>query len=133
MEVHIMETTTKAKTIVKVIKTKMDKDDDSPVTTTLTIDFSNVTIDQVYEIAAKAEVILWQNAARKMPTIPTVATKVVGRPTGTGQIDYAQALVKLLGGNKAMLLIRKYGDGEKAYAAVKPLLDSMIEDIEMAG
>lgn len=120
------------KTIVKVIKTRADKDDDSPVTTTLTIDFSNVTVDQVYEIAAKAEVILWQNAARKMAVIPAVATKVVGRPTGTGQIDYAQALVKLLGGDKAMLLIRKYGDGQKAYEAVKPLLDSMMEDIESA-
>ena len=121
------------KKIVKVITTKVDKDDDSPVTTTLTIDFSNVTVDQVYEIAAKSEVILWQNAARKMQTIPTVATKVVGRPTGSGQIDYAQALVKLLGGDKAMLLIRKYGDGQKAYEAVKPLLETMFEDLETAG
>jgi len=128
MEVHIMD-----KKIVKVITTKVDKDDDSPVTTTLTIDFSNVTVDQVYEIAAKSEVILWQNAARKMQTIPTVATKVVGRPTGSGQIDYAQALVKLLGGDKAMLLIRKYGDGQKAYEAVKPLLETMFEDLETAG
>lgn len=120
--------------IIKTVRTKLTEDHDA-VTTELTLDFSRVTVDDVYEIAAQAAVIKWQGNARRGKEIPATATYVVPKPgtRGSAPVDYAAALVKLLGGDKTMILLRKYGDAEKAYAAIKPMLDAMMEDVESEG
>lgn len=125
------------KTIIKNISTRTSDDETKAeaVSTQLTIDFSNVTIDEVYEIAAQSEVIKWQGNARRGKSIPAVATRMVVKPgtRGAAVVDYAAALVKLLGGDKTMLLLKKYGSAEAAYTAIKPMLDAMMEDMEAAG
>ena len=122
------------KQIIKDVRTKLTEDHDA-VLTRLTLDFNTLTIDDVYEIAAQAAVIKWQGNARRGSVIPPVATYSVPKPGTRGAVvvDYAAALVKLLGGDKTMILLKKYGDAEKAYAAIKPMLDAMMEDVEAEG
>jgi hypothetical protein len=114
--------------ITKVVKTKQTEDHDA-VITTLTLDFTGLTTADVYEIAAQAAVIKWQGNARRMQVIPAVATYTVPKPgTRSAAVDYAGALVKLFGGDMAMVLIQKNGNSaEQAYLAIKPMLDAMMQ------
>ena len=121
-------------TIIKTPSTRLTEDHDQ-VTTTLTLDFTGLTDEDIQEIAAQQLVIKWQGNARRMKAIPTVATYKVPKPgtRATLVVDYAQALVKLFGGDKAMVLIRKYGTAELAYEAIAPALSALVEDEETAG
>jgi hypothetical protein len=88
MEVHIM------KKLVKVVSTRQTLDD-IPVETELSIVFGdNITVEDVYEIAASAAVIKWQGNARKAKAIPRIAEYMVPKPgTRSTQdpIDFAIA------------------------------------------
>lgn len=119
------------KQIIKDVRTKLTEDHDA-VTTRLTLDFGALTTDDVYEIAAQAAVIKWQGNARRGSAIPPVATYSVLKPGTRGAVvvDYAAALVKLLGGDKTMILLKKYGSAEAVYTAIKPMLDAMMENVE---
>ena len=121
-------------TLLKTPSTRLTEDHD-PVVTNLTLDFSGLTDEDVQEIAAQAAVIKWQSNARKGKAIPITATYKVPKPGTRGSlvVDYAQALVKLFGGDKAMILIRKYGTAELAYEAIAPALSALVEDEENTG
>lgn len=120
--------------IIKVVSTKPDKDDVA-VQTTLTIDYANCTLDDLFEKAAKSDAILWQSAARKMAVIPEEATYMSPRPgtRSVAPVNYETALAKVFGQETVELLKRKYGTAEKAYAALKPQLDALKADIESEG
>jgi hypothetical protein len=130
----MIENTNMDRKIIKVVKTKLTEDHDA-VETKLTLDFTGRTLDDLYEIAAQAAVIKWQGNARRGKAIPTTATYSVPKPgtRGSAVVDYSAALVKLLGGDKTMILLRKYGTAEAAYTAIKPMLDAMMEDVESEG
>ena len=120
--------------IIRTIATKQDKDDVA-VTTILTIDYANVTLEDLYEKAAKSDAILWQATARKGKAIPTTATYMSPRPGTRSQapVDYEAALIKVFGWDNTMRLKTKYGTAELAYAALKPQLDAMLADDEAEG
>ena len=95
--------------IIKIVNTKMTEDHDA-VQTELTLDFTGVTVDEVYEIAAQAAVIKWQGNARRGKEIPATASYKVQRPGSRVQIDPVEALV------------RKYGSVEAAVEALQGML-----------
>jgi hypothetical protein len=97
--------------ITKVVNTKMDSDDTS-VQTTLTIDYTNCTLDDLYEKAAKSDAILWQSSARKMKVIPAMATYVSPRP-GTRSVQPVVVTPEAL--------IAKYGSVDAAIEALKAM------------
>lgn len=113
------------KKIVKYVNTRATEDDDA-VNTELTLDFGNVSVEDVYEIAAQAAVIKWQgNARRAKAGIPSKATYVVPRPgtRGTQVFDAHAALVKGFGEVKAKELEVKFGNAEAAFERLKALLE----------
>ena len=94
MEVHIMN-----KTIIKEIKTRAFADGDE-VETILTLDFTNLTDDEVMDLAVKSAVINWQANARRAKVIPTKATYIVPRPgTRTSAVATPEALIRAFGGD----------------------------------
>ena len=110
--------------ITKIISTKMYAEDDA-VLTTLTLDFSGLTIEEVYEVATKAAVVTWQSNARSKKVIPPTAEYKVPRP-GTRSVavfDHAAALVKALGPDMAYKAMQKFGSAEAACEALKALVD----------
>jgi hypothetical protein len=81
------------KKLVKVVSTRQTLDDDA-VETELSIVFGdNITVDDVYEIAASAAVIKWQGNVRKAKVIPTVAEYIVPKPGTRSMQDPIQAAV----------------------------------------
>ena len=117
--------------IIRTISTKPDMDSDS-VLTVLTIDYANVTLEDLYEKAAKSDAILWQNLARKKSSIPSATTYMSPRPGTRSQqpIDFDGALTKVFGWENTQKLKTKYGTAELAYNALKPQLDAMMLDEE---
>jgi hypothetical protein len=77
--------------------------DDDPVTTTLTLDYSNVTIDDLLTKAIKSDKISWQAGFRNKKgssKIPTVATYVVPKPgTRSARPVTPEGLVSAFGGD----------------------------------
>ena len=67
------------KTIIKEVRTKAFVDGDE-IETTLTLDFSNLSDDEVMELAVKSAVINWQSNARRAKLIPAKTTYVVPKP-----------------------------------------------------
>lgn len=119
--------------ITKTVRTKMTADHDA-VETVLHLDFTGLSNEDIKEIAAQSAVIKWQGNARRGKEIPVEDTYKVPKPgTKSMSVDYAGALVKLFGGDKAMTLIKKHGTAEEAYKVLKPLLDAMMEDMETEG
>jgi hypothetical protein len=118
-------------TIIRTVRTKATEDD-TAVETILTLDFSSLSEDDVYEIAAQSAVIKWQGNARRAKEIPTTATYKVPRPgtRGSAVVDYEAALTKVFGFKKVQLLKAKFGTAELAYAKLKPQLDMLMEDVE---
>jgi hypothetical protein len=78
MEVHIMENLVNRELFCS---TKRFEGDDA-TKTKLTLDFSNVTKDDLVEYAIDSLVIKWQNSIRrkKDAAVPTSATYVVPKP-----------------------------------------------------
>lgn len=101
------------KKYVETLSTKRFEGDD-PVTTTLTLDYSNITLDDLLTKAIKSDKISWQAGFRNKKTnikIPTVDTYVVPKPgTRTARPVTAEALVAAFG-----------GDIDKAIEAIKAL------------
>ncbi len=93
--------------LTKDVSTKMFADDDAHATT-LTLDFTGLSTEDVYEIAAQAAIVKWQGNARRMKEIPTTATYQVPRPGTRG------VAVALTPEN----LIAKYGSVDAAVAAL---------------
>lgn len=93
--------------IIKDVNTRMFADDDSHATT-LTIDFTGLSQEDVYEIAAQAAIVKWQSNARRMKVIPEQAEYKVPKP-GTRSSG-----VSLTPEN----LVARYGSVEAAVAAL---------------
>lgn len=79
--------------MIKTPSTKLTEDHDA-VVTELTLDFSGLSVDDVYEIAAQAAVIKWQGNARRGKEIPKTATYVVPKPGTRSQVDPIEALTR---------------------------------------
>lgn len=112
------------KELVRVVSTRQTEDDD-PKQTTLTLDFSNCSPEDVLEIAAQSAVIKWQGIARRAKGgIPSNATYVVPRPgiRSVQPIDHMAALTKVFGAEKAQALADKFGSAEQACKALEALL-----------
>lgn len=111
-------------------KTSMDEDSkksgESTVTTT-TIVFDGWT-DEDFKAAAAETVKIRQIQPRLRKGQDVGIEFKASRPGTRGAVvvDYAQALVKLLGGDAAYALIKKHGTAEKAYQAIKPKLDLLM-------
>lgn len=112
------------KRMTKVINTKMYAEGDA-IQTTLTLDFSGLSIDDIYEVAAKAAVVTWQSNARSKKSIPTVAEYKVPKPgtRSVATLDHAAALVKAIGADMAYKAMQKFGSAEAACEALKALVD----------
>lgn len=121
-------------TIIRTVKTKLTEDHDA-VETILTLDFTGVNEDDVYEIASQAAVIKWQGNARRGKEIPRTATYKVPKPgTRSGAVvDFEAAITKVFGWENAQLLKAKFGTFELAYAKLKPQLDALMSDVEGEG
>ena len=112
------------KKLVRIIKTRVTEDDDQ-VETTLTMDFTGLSDQDILEIAAQATVVKVQGTLRRLKDgIPKVYEYKVPRPgTRTVQpVDHAAALVKILGAEQAYAVIKNSGSAEKAAEALKNLL-----------
>ena len=90
------------KVIVKGVSTKMTMEHDA-VTTVLSIDFNTLTVEDVYEIAAAAAVIKWQNNIRKADAIPAEATYIVPKPGTRSAADPMQSLIAKAGSVEAAI------------------------------
>lgn len=89
--------------IIKVINTKPYADGDS-VQTTLTIDFTGLTPEDIMEVAAQAAVVKYQSNIRKAKVIPTVDTYKVPRPgTRSAQPVTAEGLIAKYGSKEAAI------------------------------
>ena len=101
------------KKYVETLSTKRFNDDDA-VTTTLTLDYTNITLEDLLTKAIKSDKISWQAGFRNKKTnvkVPTTATYVVPKPgTRTAQPVTPEGLLATFG-----------GDVEKAIAALKAL------------
>ena len=87
------------KTIIKEVKTRAFADGDE-IETTLTLDFTNLTDDEVMDLAVKSAVINWQANARRAKVIPNEATYAVPRPgTRSAAVATPEALIKAFGGD----------------------------------
>ena len=87
------------KTIIKEVKTRAFADGDE-IETTLTLDFTNLTDDEVMDMAVKSAVINWQANARRAKVIPNEATYIVPRPgTRSAAVATPEALLKAFGGD----------------------------------
>lgn len=120
------------KKLVRVIKTRVTEDDPQ-VETTLTMDFTGLSDQDIMEIAAQATVVKVQGILRKIKTgIPSIYEYKVPRP-GTRSVqpvDHAAALVKILGAEQAYVVIKRFGSAEKAAEALKSLLGPVEEPKE---
>lgn len=111
-------------------KTSMDEDSkksgESTVTTT-TIVFDGWTAEDFRAAAAETVKIRQiQPRIRKGQDIGPEFRASRPGTKGAVVVDYAQALVKLLGGDTAYALIKKHETAEKAYLAIKPKLDMLM-------
>jgi len=95
--------------LIRYPNTKLTEDHDA-VQTTLTLDFTGLTPEDILEIAAQAATIKWQGNARRMKEVPVVATYTVPKPGTRGTVDPVQAL------------IARYGSAEKAIEFLKSTL-----------
>ena len=99
------------KKYVETLSTKRFEGDDA-VTTTLTLDYTNITLEDLLTKAIKSDKISWQAGFRNKKgnvKIPTVATYVVPKPgTRTARPVTAEALVAAFDGDvdKAMEALR---------------------------
>ena len=108
-----------------------DKDAGDTTVTTTTIVFAGWT-DEDFKVAA-AETVKIRQIQPKIRLGKAIGPEFIASRPGTRVavvIDFAQALVKVFGGDNAMLLIKKYGSAEKAYVAIKPQLDALMADVE---
>lgn len=117
-------------------KTSLDEDSKKAgdsVDTTTTIIFDGWT-DEDYKAAAAETVKIRQIQPRIRKGQSIGLEFKASRPGTKGAvvIDFAQALVKLFGGDTAYKLIKKYDTAEKAYEAIKPQLDLLASDEEDA-
>ena len=88
-------------------------DGDDPVITTLTLDYSNITLEDLITKAIKSDKISWQAGFRnkKNVTVPKTATYIVPKPgTRTVKAVTPEALISAYG-----------GDIEKAIKALEAL------------
>jgi len=90
------------KIYVETLSTKRFEGDDA-VETTLTLDYSNITLEDLITKAIKSDKISWQAAFRNKKAnvkVPTVATYVVPRPgTRTAKAITPESLVATFGGD----------------------------------
>jgi hypothetical protein len=115
------------------VSTKMTSEHEA-ITTTLTIDTSKLSEQQVREYAAMKAVVPWQTLVRSKKAIPTTATYVLA-PVGTRlaqPIDHMAALVKALGQNRAEAAAEKFGSAEAACKALEALFDAALDSEEEA-
>lgn len=118
-------------------RTSLDEDSkksgDSTLTTT-TIVFDGWT-DEDFKAAAAETVKIRQLQPRIRKGQAIGLEFKASRPGTKGAvvIDYAQALMKLFGGDVTYKLLKKYGTAEKAYEAIKPQLDALASDEEEEG
>ena len=90
------------KKYVETLSTKRFEGDNA-VTTTLTLDYSNITIDDLLTKAIKSDKISWQAGFRNKKgnvKIPTVDTYIVPKPgTRTARPVTPEGLVSAFGGD----------------------------------
>ena len=115
---------------VLTFKTSVDEDSKKSgesITTTTTIIFDGWT-DEDFKAAAAETVKIRQIQPRLRKGQDVGLEFKASRPGTRGAVivDYAQALVKLLGGDVAYALIKRHGTAEKAYQAIKPKLDLLM-------
>ena len=108
-----MQWETMNKKYVETLSTKRF-DGDDPVITTLTLDYSNITLEDLITKAIKSDKISWQAGFRNKKnnvTVPETATYVVPKPgTRTAKAVTPEALISAYG-----------GDIEKAIKALEAL------------
>ena len=95
--------------IVKTISTRAFEGGDA-VNTQLTMDFSDLTSEDILSIAVQAVVIRWQGQARRAKcAIPTVATYKVPKPGTRAAVDPFEAILRIAGGDpeKAIAMLRE--------------------------
>jgi hypothetical protein len=115
--------------IVVYPKTKVIAEGEQ-IETTLTIDLCNLTEQDIIAYAIDSLTIKWQTLARKGSIVPTEATYIPNKP-GTRlvkTVNSLDVLKKLFDMNQVYALLKKYGDADKAVAAIKPLIDSLMEN-----
>lgn len=82
------------------VSTKVNATDKAATETALTIDWSNVTNEDIRALAQQALIVKWQARVRKAGTIPTEATidvgeYKVGARAPRGPVDVAALLQKM--------------------------------------
>ena len=125
-EVHIMETLADR---VVACKTRRFEGDDA-VMTSLTLDFSGVTKDDLVEYAIDALVIKWQSSIRRKKdvTVPKTATYKVPKPgvRAAATLTPFEMLAGLFGKDRALAMVNKAGSVEK----VIEMLGIVTEEVE---
>lgn len=120
------------KKMIRTVKTRMAEGLDQ-VETELTLDFTSLSVDDVYEIAAQAAVIKWQGNARRGKEIPTVATYKVPKPgTKSDGTASREAAIRRLLGEKADFFLKKYGV-EEAWKRCAAMIRTLAIDDEEGG
>jgi hypothetical protein len=97
-------------TINKTVKTKINATDKEATQTSLTLDFSNVSTEQLQELAARSAVIAWQARCRAEGIIPEgdtfdVAECFVKQPRKAPSLE---AMISKLSPEERAKLLAKY-------------------------
>ena len=109
-----------------VCKTKVSEDHDEQTSTTITFDYSDVTVGDLLDIVERSETIKAQGRWRRAGTIPTKENVKVGAVVKREGITPYRALVQVFGGDeaKATAFVKKYdNDAAKALEAIKALVE----------
>lgn len=77
----------------KTVSTKPYADGEATITE-LVIDFSNLTPEDIAEVAAQAAVVKWQSKVRAQKSIPTTDTYMVPKPGTRGAVDVVAATLR---------------------------------------
>lgn len=88
----------------RTVKTKLNKDDKSPKSTDVTVDFTGVSQEQLEELASATVIINEQSVWRTSGVIPEKCTikvlEQIGRPRGGGFKVTPESMAARLGKNE---------------------------------
>lgn len=111
---------------VHTVRTKLNKDDKSPVITALTIDWEGATAEMLKAPAADSLVITWQGQARRAKKIPAQATLVakdfiarMGARMGPVTVEGTAAMAATMKPEEVNALIEKLRADQKAREAAE--------------
>jgi hypothetical protein len=117
---------TMADKTVHTVKTKLNKDDKSPVITSLTIDWTGATAELLRAPAADSLIINWQGQQRRGKKIPAQATLMasefiarMGARMGPVTVESTAAMAATMTPEQVNALIKKLQDDERARVAAE--------------